>query len=184
MNLKLKHVIIILNSFVFLCTFIFQNFLLILKDFYAFFQLSKILGRVLDEINIFITSRFHLFVQGLKMLQFVSCLFILLCQIKNKKFFDFELFSSLANLCSCSRGLSGHRLTYTCRIFYLFLNVVDHSLQFRQISLHFSNFSLDLFLFTLITYSFILNHSSFISYNSSILFDFFLTRLLLSHFCS
>lgn len=37
MNFKLKHVIIVLDSLIFLCTFIFQNFLLILKNFDTFF---------------------------------------------------------------------------------------------------------------------------------------------------
>jgi len=55
-NFQLEHMIIILYSFIFFCTLIFQYFLLILKNFYSFFKLSKVLRRILYEINIFVPS--------------------------------------------------------------------------------------------------------------------------------
>jgi hypothetical protein len=61
-HLQLQHVVVVLNRLVFLGRLVLQDFQLVLKDFYTLFQLSEVLGGILDQVHVFITRGFHLLV--------------------------------------------------------------------------------------------------------------------------
>lgn len=56
MDLQLEHVVVVLDGLVLLRALVLQDFHLILQDFDSFFELCEILGGVLDEVDVFVTS--------------------------------------------------------------------------------------------------------------------------------
>lgn len=184
MNLKLKHMIVILNRLVFLSTFILQNFQFVLQYFDSLLQFCQILGWILDKVHIFVPSWLYLFVQSLKMLQFVTCLLVFLGKIKYQKFLNLQLFSGLSNLGSSWGCFSCHWLSSTGGVFDLFLEIIDNLFEVGQVLLEFSDFCLYLFLFILIIGCLYFNGFSFFMHNRSVFFNLLFSALLLPHFRS
>lgn len=183
-DLQLKHMVVVLNCFVLLGALILQDLQLILKNFYSFFQLSKILWGILDKINVFVSCRFDLFIESLEMFQFVAGLLVFLGQVQDQKFLDFQLLSGLSHFSSRGWSFSGHGFSSSCGIFDFFLKIIDNFLEICQVLFKFSNFSFDLFLFVFVVGSFDLHSFRLLMDNSCIFLDLFLPTLLLSHFWS
>lgn len=115
------------------------------------------------------------------MLQLVAGLFVFFSQVEDQQLLDLQLLTGLADLRGGCGGLPRHGLPDPGGIFYLFLDVVDHTFQLCQIELHFLDFCLNLLLLALVVGSLVLDAGSAVDDDGGVLFDFLLPRLLLPH---
>lgn len=81
-----------------------ENFNFILEDLDSLFKFSKILGGVLNLRNVFISVVLDFFIQSYERTKPIFGLLLLLREIEDEKFFDFELFLGFSHL---SHGLGG-----------------------------------------------------------------------------
>jgi hypothetical protein len=104
--------------------FITKNFNFILKDFDSLFHFSKILGSVLNLAHILISCIFHFFIECYEGVQAKLGFLLLLCEIKNKQFFDLQFLFCLSSLSHRLRSCPCHFFSDCREKFDLFLPLV------------------------------------------------------------
>lgn len=90
--------VIVLDGFVFLGALVFEDLKLVLEDFDPLFELSEVLGGVLDEVNILVSGRLDLLVESFEVLELVLSFLLLFGQVQYEKLLDLKFLLGLSDL--------------------------------------------------------------------------------------